>query len=300
MKGEAVACRELMLLLLLAFLWGSSYLLIRIALTDFPPLTLIALRVLGAFCFLYVTMRWRSERLPGDLLSWRRLMVQAFLNAIGAWTVLAWGQQFVDAGLASVLNSTSPVFVLLFTALVTRHEPVSGMKVLGAALGLAGVSFVVGIDVFRGLGQEVAGQLACLAGAMLYGGAALFGRRLVHSSALVVATGTMFCAVVVLVPAALIFEEPLKIVPGRDALLAVMALSLFCTGFALLLYFRLLRTLGALGVASQSYLRAVIGVLLGIVVLGESMSLAVLLGVLATLAGVVLINSAGFSGLKRG
>ena len=107
---------ELPLLALLALLWGSSYLFIKVAVTEIPPVTLIALRVTGAAGFLLVVMRLRGETLPQDWRTCRMLLLQAFFNSIGAWTVLAWGQQFVDAALASVLNSTSPIFVFLFTA----------------------------------------------------------------------------------------------------------------------------------------------------------------------------------------
>lgn len=104
--------------------------------------------------------------------TWPRLGVQAIFNGIGAWTLLTWDQQFVDAGLASVLNSTSPIFVFLCTALITRHEPLGGRKLLGAVIGLAGVVLIVGADVLAGLGSAVAGQVACLVGAMLYACAA--------------------------------------------------------------------------------------------------------------------------------
>ncbi len=106
---------ELFLLGVLALLWGSSYLFIKLALVEIPPLTLIASRVSIAAVFLLIVVSWRGERLPREPATWRRLLVQAFLNSIGAWTILAWGQQYVDSGLASVLNSTSPIFVFFIT-----------------------------------------------------------------------------------------------------------------------------------------------------------------------------------------
>ena len=109
---------EYALLALLALLWGSSYLFIKIAVAEIPPISLIALRVVIDGAFLLVVMRWRSEKLPRGSRTWGQLLVQSFLNGIGAWTVLAWGQQYVDSGLASVLNSTSPIFVFLFTYFV--------------------------------------------------------------------------------------------------------------------------------------------------------------------------------------
>jgi drug/metabolite transporter (DMT)-like permease len=190
---------ELPLLALLALLWGSSYLFLKVAVTEIPPVTLIARRVTGAVGFLLVVMRIRSETLPRDWHTRRMLLQQAFFNSIGAWTVLAWGQQFVDAGLASVLNSTSPIFVFLFTALVTRHEPLGGRKLAGVFIGFFGVVLIVGVTTLRGF--------------------------------------------------------------------------------------------GSMGVASQSYLRAGVGVVLGLLLLGETLSPSVATGLVAAIIGVALINA---------
>ena len=226
---------ELPLLALLALLWGSSYLFIKVAVAEIPPVTLIALRVLGASIFLTAVLRARGEKLPRDGRTWRMLLLQAIFNSIGAWTVLAWGQQFVDSGLASVLNSTSPIFVFLITALVTRHERLGGFRLAGAALGVLGVTLIVGVDVLGGLGDQVAGQLACLVGAALYAGAAIYGKRFGHISAVATATGTMIWASAVLVPLAFLLDRPWSLTPSPTAIAATAVLSILCTGLALLI-----------------------------------------------------------------
>jgi len=281
---------ETALLGLLALLWGSSYLFTRIAVAEIPPLTLIAARVAIASGFLLAVMAWHGQRLPHDARTWRRLLLQALFNSIGAWTILAWGQQHIDSGLASVLNSTSPIFVFFLTMVLTRHEAVSGLKLFGTALGLVGVVLTVGVDVLGGLGQQVMGQLAALTGALLYAGAAIYGRRFAHLPAMVTAAGTMLWATLCLVPASLLLEQPWTLRPSTTSLLAVAVLGLACTGLALLIYFRLVRTLGSMGVASQSYLRAGVGVLLGIVVLGEQLTSLVATGLVAAVVGVAAIN----------
>jgi drug/metabolite transporter (DMT)-like permease len=280
---------ELPFLALLALLWGSSYLFIKIAVTEIPPITLIAMRVAGAAAFLLAVMRLRNEKLPRDLRSWKMLLLQAVFNSIGAWTILAWGQQYVDAGLASVLNSTSPIFVFLFTATVTRHESLGGRKLLGALVGFLGIVLIVGFDALRGLGAQVAGQLACLTGAALYACAAIYGKRFNFLSAVSTATGTMICATVFLVPVALVVERPWVMNPSAEAIGATLILSVVCTGVALLLYFRLVRTIGSMGVASQSYLRAGVGVVFGMMFLGETLAPPVAAGIAAAIVGVALI-----------
>lgn len=283
--------KEFALLALLALLWGASYLFIKIAVTEIPPLTLIAVRVSIATVFLIAVLLWQRERLPRDHKTWRKLLLQSFLNSIGAWTILAWGQQYVDSGLASVLNSTSPIFVFLFTAFITHHETSNPLKLLGACLGLFGVVLIIGVDALAGLGEQIAGQLAAITGAVLYACAAIYSKRLSHISATVAATGTMIWASIVLIPASLLLEHPWTLTPSITAIGAACFLGIFCTGFALIIYFRLARTLGSMGVASQAYLRAGVGVLLGVVFLGEQITFVIGFGLLAAILGVAAINA---------
>lgn len=278
------------LLGLLALLWGGSYPLLKIAVAEIPPVTLIAARVSIAAAILLAIAVARRERLPTGRAVWVRLFLQAFLNSYGAWTLLAWGQRQIESALGAVLNSTSPLFVFLITALVTRHEATTGLRLFGACLGLGGVVLIVGVDALNGLGRQVAAQIAVLVSAGLYAGAALHGRHFSTLPPVVTAAGTMICATAVLVPASLLLDRPWDLAPSPKAIGAAAVLGVACTGLALLLYFRLVRTLGALGVASQSYLRAGVGVLLGVLVLGETLTPMVVAGVIAAIAGVIAIN----------
>lgn len=290
MTARPALSLEYALLGALALLWGSSYLFTKTAVAEIPPTTLVALRVSGAAAFLLAAMGIRGERLPAGRALWGAFLAQSVLGSIAAWLLLAWGQARVDASLASVLNSTSPIFVLLITALFLRHEPLRPVKMLGAGLGLCGVVMIVGLEALNGLGDEIAGQLACLAGAACYGAAAIYGRRFKGVSPLSVATGAMLWATAVLVPAAFLLEDPLALSPSVKALGAAAMLAIPCTGVALLIYFRLIQTLGSLGAASQAFLRAGVGVMLGVLLLGESVRASVGVGLLITILGVALIN----------
>ena len=281
---------ELALLAVLAGLWGSSYLLIKVALASFPPFTLMAIRVSLAAAFLVAVMRMRNEHLPRDAATWRMLFVQSLLNSSVAWLVLAWGQQFLASGLAGVLNSTSPLFVFLLTAFSAQREARSVAKVLGVILGFVGVALVVGLDALQGLGQQALAQAAVLFGAFLYGCAAINGKRLSHVSPLATATGTMLWAMLSLLPLSLAFDQPWTLQPTAKASLAAATLAILGTGVALVIYFRLVKTLGPMGVASQAYLRSGVSVLLGLFILGEQLSGTVLLGLVIIIVGVALIN----------
>lgn len=280
---------EFALLAVLAGLWGSAYLLIKVALTSFPPITLMAVRVTLAACFLLVVLRLRGEHLPTDASSWRKLFVQSLLNSSVAWLVLAWGQQYLASGLAGVLNSTSPLFVFLLTGL-SAGATKSMAKLAGVLLGFVGVTLVVGLDALQGLGQQALAQGAVLFGAFLYACAAINGKSVAHLSPLVTATATMLWAALCLVPLSLAVDAPWMLRPTPIACLAAATLAIMGTGVALIIYFRLIKTLGPMGVASQSYLRAGVSVLLGLVILGEQLSPTVLLGLVTIIVGVALIN----------
>ena len=282
---------EFALLGLLALLWGSSYGFIKLAVTEIPPMTLIAARgSIAAAMLIALVMIW-GDKWPTDACTWGMLLVQAFFNGIGAWTLLAWGQQHIDSGLASVLNSTSPIFVVLITLLILRNGTIGPRATFGAFLGLGGVILMIGVGVLDGLGKESAGQAAALAGAALYACAALYGRRFTGLPAPVIAATTMLWTAIWLVPAAFIFEDPLTLNPSATAIGAAVALGVFCTGFAVLIYFRLIKTLGPAGVASQAYLRAGLGVLIGVVLFQEVFTLSIAAGLLAAILGVALINT---------
>lgn len=280
---------DYVLLGLLSLLWGSSYLFIKIALQDIPPLSLIAMRVFGAALFLIVIVQFIGQKLPNDFQSWKRLFIQSIFNSTGAWTLLAWGQQFVPAGLATVLNSTAPLFVLLVSLLLNFGSQ-SNRKIYGAILGFLGVTFIVSQEAFSGNYGSILGQLACLMGAVLYACAALYGSRLSYMHPIVTAAGTLICASALLIPAALIIEQPWTLSPSYKALVATATLSIFCTGVALVIYFRLVNNLGSLGVSSQAYLRVGIGVLLSVIILNETISASQLTGLISVMVAVAMIN----------
>ena len=143
---RASMATELALLLALATLWGASYTFIRIGVATIPPITLIACRTLIAGSLLLAIMRWRGVRMPVDATTWRRFLFQTCLNSVIPWTMVAWGAQALDAGVATILNSTAPIFTFFLTLAVTRHEAVTSRKLLGVLAGMAGICLIVGVQ----------------------------------------------------------------------------------------------------------------------------------------------------------
>src|ERR1700755_1820213 len=122
---------ELALLVLLATLWGASYTFIKLGVATIPPITLIAARTAIAGVLLLAIMQWRGLKMPRDAATWRRFMFQACLNSVIPWAMIAWGERSLDAGLATILNSTSPIFTFFLTLAITRHETVFLRKLFG-------------------------------------------------------------------------------------------------------------------------------------------------------------------------
>ena len=282
--------RELLLLLVLATLWGASYSFIKIGVATIPPLTLIATRTLIAGMILVTIIRWRGMRLPRDATTWRRFLFQACLNSVIPFTLIAWAQQTTDAALATILNSTSPIFVFLLTVLITHHEAVTARKLFGVGAGIAGICLIVGLQALGGLGQELWAQLAIVAATICYAGAAIFGKNFKGLDPIMPAAGSMLCGTAVLIPICLVTEQPWTLVPSLKSMLALLALSVFSTALAFVIYFRLIQTLGPVGTTAQAYLRVPIGVAIGVVFLDENLTSTAWIGLLCVIAGVVAMT----------
>src|SRR6478609_9152431 len=168
---------ELVLLLVLSALWGASYGFIKIGVRTIPPVTLVAARTVIAAAILIAMIHCRGLTLPMDATSWRQFLFQACLNSVVPFTLIAWAQQTTDAALATILNSTSPIFAFLLTVLVTRHEAVTGRKLFGVSAGIVGICLILGVQALGNLGQELWAQLAIVAATICYAGAAIYGRN---------------------------------------------------------------------------------------------------------------------------
>ena len=277
---------EVALLLALSALWGASYSFIRIGVETIPPVTLIAARTLIAGAILLALLRGRGVHMPTDRANWARFLVQAGLNSVVPFTLIAWAEQTTEAGLATILNSTSPIFAFLLTALITRHEAVTARKLLGVAAGLVGTCLIIGVEALDGLGQQAWAQLAIVAATICYAGAAIFSRNFKALDPMVPAAGSLICGAAILLPLSLVLDRPWTLAPSAQSVAALLALSVFSTALAFVIYFRLVQTLGSVGTTAQAYLRVPIGVAIGVVFLGETLSPTLWLGLGCVVLGV--------------
>lgn len=277
---------ELALLVLLATLWGASYTLIKLGVESIPPVTFIAARTAIAAVVLLGVLRWRGIAMPTDRVTWLRFLGQACLNSVLPFTLIAWAEQTVDAGLATILNSSAPIFTFMLTRGLARAQPATGPQLLGAICGMIGVCLIVGVQALSGIGEQLVAQLAIVAATVCYAGAAVFGRNFEGLDAMLPATGSLLCGALVLIPISLIVDVPWTLAPSSRSIVALLGLSVFSTALAFTLYFRLIRTLGSMGATSQAYLRVPIGVALAAGFLGETIAAATLIGLSLVIAGV--------------
>jgi drug/metabolite transporter (DMT)-like permease len=221
---------------------------------------------------------------------WSMFAVQAVLNSVLPFTLIAWAEKTVDASLAAILNSTTPIFTFLMTVAITRHEPAGLRKFVGVVLGLAGTCLVVGVEALDGLGVEFAAQLAIVLATICYAGAAIFGRSFKGLDPMVPAAGSLVAGAAMLMPVSLLVDRPWTLAPGAEAIVALLGLSILSTALAFTIYFRLLHRLGSVGTTAQSYLRVPVGVGVGVAALGETLAPTAVLGCICVVAGVVAMT----------
>ncbi|MEK9284851.1 MULTISPECIES: EamA family transporter [unclassified Bradyrhizobium] len=291
-SGQTTLAREIGLLLLLSLIWGSSFTLIKVAIPTIPPFTMVAVRVTIAAILLTLIATAQGHFLPRQGSVWLAFFVQGLLQSALPFTLISWGEMHIASGLAGVLNATPPMFVLAIAMITGRgRRTISSQKVIGVGLGLAGVAVTMGIDALSGIGTAAPlAQAAVLGASLCYALAPIWGQRFSNLPAIVTAAGAMSCAAILMLPAAAVLEQPWRLALTAQAITAVVTLAAVCTALAMVIYFRLIHTLGPLGTTSGSYLRAGFAVALGIALLGERFTWSGLAGMLLIVAGVVAVT----------
>ena len=232
---------------LLGLLWGSSFLFIKVGVETLPPFTLVTLRLLFAATFLTIVVALTREPLPTSLATYRHLAVLGVLSIVVPFSLIAWGEQRIDSGLAAILNSTVPLFAIVISGLVLHDEPVTANRVGGLLVGFAGVATVMSRSLGSG-GSSTEGEWAVVIAAGSYALGAVYARRYLRGvRPVVTALGQIVLAVLVTGPIAFIAEQPLAVGLRPDALFAVFWLGVLGLGVAYLIYYRLIAHWGATG-----------------------------------------------------
>lgn len=258
------------LLILLAFLWGCSFLFMGIAARELPTFTIVLVRVGLAALILIPVVYALGHRLPSTLRFWQPFFVMAILNNVIPFWLIVTSQRQIASGLASVLNATTPVFTLLVAQIFGSDERLSANKLAGVILGIAGVAVLVGPEAMFGRASSVLGMMCMLGAALGYAFSGLWGRRLRGHPPLVSAASQLICSTLILLPLTLVIDRPGSLpVPSMEAIFALVGLAALATALAYVVFFRIMAVSGSNNVMLVTLLIPVFAIPLGAWRLGE-------------------------------
>ena len=281
------------MLIVLAGVWGASYLFIKVAVDEIPPAPMMAVRTLLAAAVLLGYLAWRFGRTRAAAELWaarRHLLVLGVLNAALPFWLIAWGEQHIDSGLAAVVQASVPIFNALLVLRFLPHERLTGTRALGLAVGILGVGVVTGIHP-EGGSLAILGALAVVLSSLAYASAGVYGQKAVSGTpGPVLAAGSMLVGGLILTPFAA-FQIP-DAVPSWEATGSVLALALAGTALAQLILFRMLALHGSARLALVTYLMPGFALVYGALVLDEGITAWTLGGLALILGGVALASGA--------
>jgi drug/metabolite transporter (DMT)-like permease len=273
----------------LAGIWGSSFLLIKLALAGLSPAQIVLGRLVLAAGVLLVVVAVRRQPLPRTATVWGQVALMSIVANIVPFYLFAWGEQRISSGMAGVLNGTTPLFTLVIAMIALSDERWSPTRISGLLMGFVGVVLVVAPWNDSGA-NALSGQLACLGAGACYGVSFVYTRRFLTNRGLpalaLSAAQLSMAAVLLLLAAPLVAATPVQLSPSVVG--SIVALGAIGTGFAYLLFYRLIAEVGAMSASMVTYLIPVVSVILGVVVLSEPLGWNVFVGAGIVIAGVAV------------
>ena len=277
--------------LALGFMWGSSYLFIKLAVDSFGTFTLVALRLLIGAAFLWSVMRVMRTPLPRDRRVYGHLIVMSIINITIPFALITWAEQSVDSALAAILNSTVPLMVIVLAPLFLPDEPIRLNGILGLIVGFLGVVLIVSPGLAAAAGT-VPGMIALLGSSFSYAVGVIYARRNIQGQPpMIPAVFQVTFALLIVGTLAIFVERPwATATPDAVGWFSVIWLGILGSGMAYLAYFRLLLSWGATRTSLVAYLLPVIGIVLGFLVRREPIDATLIGGTALVIAGVALVN----------
>ena len=294
-----MSARNWGLLLLLSLLWGSSFFFYKVLVAVLPPVTVVLGRVGIAAIAMNLWLLAQGQPMPMSGSLWLRFLLLGFLNCSLPFVLIAWGETRISSGLASILNATTPIFMVAVAHWGTEDEKLSAGKAVGIALGILGVIVLVGPGVLGG-GGAIWGELAVIVASCSYGFGGVYSRRFRDLSPLQAATGQMTGATILLIPLSLLLDRPWTLAgPDLDVWAAWLAIALVNTALAYVVYYRMVATVGVTYISLVTFLIPVIALFLGAAFLDERVSLQALAGMAIIALGMAATDERLFARLKR-
>ena len=285
------SAKDWLLITLLAIIWGGSFLFGRILMIEWPPFTVVFLRVFLAAVALWIFLILTSRKFPKDISLLKMIMVMGILNNVIPFSLILIGQQEIGSGLASVVNAMTPIWTLIIANTFTTDEKFTANKVMGILFGFLGVATLIGADIMQGLTASAWAQGAVLGATISYGFAGVWGKKFKGQDPIIISTGQLTASSIIILPLMFILEEPFSISPPTlEMTISLLGLSILCTAFAYVLYFKILSSAGATNVSLVTFLVPVSAILLGIFWLGETLTTSNIIGMVLIILGLALVD----------
>lgn len=273
----------------ISILWGGSFMFTAIAVRDIPPVTLVLARTLLGGLTLLMIARALGHEMPRQASTWAGFFVLGLFGNLIPFSLIAFGQTSIPAGLAAILNATTPLGTVIVLWLA-RGEGIGWIKAAGLALGVLGVAILLGPKVADGQQTRLIGALAVLGASASYAVAGVWAMRFKSLPPAVTSSGSLLGASLMGAPIVMIMDRPWTLSPPPEALLSVAALGFVSTGLAYLMFYRILNRAGPTNASLVTFLVPVSAILLGALVLGERLDTYAFIGMAVIFAGLAAID----------
>ncbi len=264
--------------------------LIKVGVASIPPVTLTAMRLWLAALLLVIYLRICGDVLPKDKDAWIIFGVIGLVGNALPFSLINFGEVYIDSALAAVLMGIMPVATVILAHWFVPDEPFTAARAGGVALSFTGLLILVGWDALVGIGSAVIAQLAVLGAAISYAVSAVYARRKAKLQGRVMSTGATLMGAIWILPMAFIFENPWTVQASLQSLIAMVLLAIFPTAVGALIFFKLIKAIGANGLAQVNYLIPVLGLGWGVLLLGEQPSWRAGAALMFIVVGVMLVN----------
>lgn len=290
-KTVSLDIKSATMLGILAAVWGGSFFFAEIALREVPPMTIVLHRVFWALPVLALIVIIKGYTIPRSPKILGAYLVMGALNNAIPFSLIFWGQTQIDSGLASILNATTAMFAAVIAGLLLKDEPLTRNKIVGAALGLAGVAFIMGPSALRSFNPSNLAQLAILGATLSYAFAGVWGKTTLSGQPpLMNALGMVAGSSLLMIPIVLLTDGVPSFDLSKTVWSALLGLSILSTVLAYILYFAILRRAGAANLLLVTLLIPPFAVSLGVVLLGERMGVEAWIGFIVIAVGFAVTD----------
>lgn len=285
--------KRLLLIIALTALWSPSFLFIKLAVHDLPPITMAAWRVTLAAVLLSLLLIFKKQPLPTKIGFWAHMSVMAFFSSVFPFCLFSYAEQSIESALAAILNGTTPMFTALMAHYFIPSDRLNLQRVLGISLSIVGLLLLFAPNIQTGLEGSSSGMIAATIAAFCYSVGHIYGKKFVMGQKPFVApTAQLILSSLFLFPAALWINPPSTLpMPSLSAVFGVIGLAVFGTFLAFIIFYKLLEECGPTAVAMVACFFPVGGMALGFLFLGEAFTLGSLFASALIFLGIMLVNN---------